>query len=49
MKDKKILNLYAGLGGNRKKWSGDIKVTAIEFDPDIASFYHDQYPEDDLK
>lgn len=25
----KILNLYAGIGGNRKLWDGDIEVTAI--------------------
>ena len=24
----KILNLYAGIGGNRKLWSGDIEVVA---------------------
>lgn len=26
----KILNLYAGIGGNRRLWKGNIKVTAIE-------------------
>lgn len=27
-----VLNLYAGLGGNRKLWS-DCEVTAVEIDP----------------
>jgi len=34
----KILNLYAGIGGNRKLWNGDIEVTAIENNPEIAKF-----------
>lgn len=41
----KILNLYAGLGGNRKKWQ-DVDVTAIEMEPDIAKVYKDQFPND---
>ena len=40
----KILNLYAGLGGNRKHWSG--KVTAVEWQDDIAEAYAAQYPGD---
>lgn len=42
----KVLNLYSGLGGNRKKWPADIEVTAVEYMPDIAAFYQDQYPQD---
>jgi len=42
----KILNLYAGIGGNRKLWSGDIEVTAIEFDPKIAAIYKSFFPQD---
>ena len=42
----KILNLYAGLGGNRKHWEG--WVTAIERQPDIAAAYADQYPDDEV-
>lgn len=42
----KILNLYAGIGGNRKLWTGDIEVTAVEFNPDIAAVYSDMYPND---
>lgn len=42
----KILNLYAGIGGNRKLWKGDIEVTAIESDPEIAKVYHELFPKD---
>ena len=42
----KILNLYAGIGGNRKLWKGDIEVTAIEIDPKIAKIYQDFFPND---
>lgn len=41
----KILNLYAGIGGNRRLWAGH-EVTAVEIDPDIARVYADLYPED---
>lgn len=40
----KILNLYSGLGGNRKFWSGDI--TAVEINPQIAAVYKRHYPTD---
>jgi len=42
----KILNLYAGIGGNRKLWTGDIEVTAVENDPKIAKIYQDFFPND---
>jgi len=42
----KILNLYAGIGGNRKLWDGVHQVTAVENDPDIAKMYQDLYPDD---
>lgn len=45
----KILNLFAGIGGNRKLWNEvvkDIEVTAIEFDKNIAKAYQDRYPND---
>ncbi len=41
----KILNLYAGIGGNRKLWE-DVEVTAIEIDEKIADIYYDFFPED---
>ncbi len=42
----KILNLYAGIGGNRKLWHGEIEVTAVELDPKIAKIYQDFFPND---
>ena len=41
----KVLNLYAGIGGNRKLWK-DVEVTAVEYDADIAKVYQDHYPND---
>ncbi len=45
MKKIKVLNLYAGIGGNRKLWE-NVEVTAIEIDPAIAKIYKDFFPED---
>jgi len=43
----KILNAYAGIGGNRKLWPDDeIEVTAVEFNSDIADIYQDFFPND---
>lgn len=42
----RILNLYAGIGGNRKLWGGDIMVTAVEINPEIAKIYQDFFPQD---
>lgn len=42
---KKVLNLYAGLGGNRKNWK-DVDVVAIEYNIKIANVYQRLYPED---
>ena len=42
----KILNLYCGLGGNRKLWDGDIEVTAVEHNPEIAKVYQYFFPKD---
>lgn len=42
----KILNLYAGIGGNRKLWGDKHKVTAIEYKPEIAKVYQDLFPND---
>jgi DNA (cytosine-5)-methyltransferase 1 len=44
----KILNLYSGLGGNRKLWGDKHLITAIEFDPEIATIYQNQYPNDEV-
>ena len=44
----KILNLYAGIGGNRKLWSDEHEITAVEIDLDIASVYMDYFPKDKM-
>ena len=44
---KKILNLYAGIGGNRKSWNG-VNVTAIEINPEIAEIYQKHFPNDNV-
>jgi len=41
----KVLNLYAGIGGNRKLWT-DCEVTAVEIDREIAAVYRSLYPDD---
>ena len=42
------LNLYAGIGGNRKLWPENVKVTAVEYDKEIASVYKDNFPNDTI-
>lgn len=42
----KILNLYAGIGGNRKLWGKDHEITAIEYREDIAAVYRHYFPGD---
>ena len=42
----KILNLYAGIGGNRKLWGDQHDITAIEYDPNIANIYKQNFPND---
>jgi DNA (cytosine-5)-methyltransferase 1 len=42
----KVLNLYAGIGGNRRLWGDDVDVTAVELDAEIADIYRDNFPED---
>lgn len=44
----KILNLYAGIGGNRKLWGDEHQITAVEIDPSIASIYKDFWPNDTI-
>lgn len=46
---KRVLNLYAGLGGNRKKWNDDLyEITSVELEPSIAEVYIKLYPQDTL-
>jgi DNA (cytosine-5)-methyltransferase 1 len=42
----KILNLYAGIGGNRKLWGDEHDITAVEYNEEIASVYQALNPDD---
>jgi len=42
---KQVLNLYAGIGGNRKNWQ-NCQVTAVENDARIAAVYARLHPND---
>lgn len=42
----KILNLYAGIGGNRKLWGDEHEVTAVEYDKSIVAVYKENFPKD---
>jgi len=44
----KILNLYAGIGGNRKLWGNEHEITVVEIDEKIANVYKKYYPEDNV-
>lgn len=44
----KILNLYAGIGGNRKLWGSEHEITSVEYDPQIAAVYSALFPNDTL-
>ena len=42
----KILNLYSGIGGNRKLWGDEHEVVAIENNEEIARAYKTFFPND---
>jgi DNA (cytosine-5)-methyltransferase 1 len=43
----KVLNLYAGIGGNRKLWDENIfDITAVEIDESKAEYYKKLFPRD---
>jgi len=42
----RILNLYCGIGGNRKLWGDGHEVTAIENNKEIAKIYMKLFPKD---
>ena len=44
----KILNLYAGIGGNRKQWGDKHEITAVEINSEIADIYKSQFPNDNI-
>lgn len=47
MKKIKVLNLYAGIGGNRKLWK-NVDVTAVENNQSIADVYKLNFPNDKI-
>lgn len=47
MSEYRVLNLYAGLGGNRKLWE-NVDVVVVEKNPKIAQFYAGEFPDDDV-
>ncbi len=44
----KILNLYAGIGGNRRLWGDEHDIVAVEYDEKIAAVHADLWPNDEL-
>ena len=42
----KILNLYSGIGGNRKLWGDEHNITSVEYNEKIANKYIALYPND---
>ena len=42
----RILNLFAGLGGNRRLWGDEHEVVAVEWDVDVARAYSCFFPDD---
>lgn len=44
----KILNLFAGIGGNRAQWGDTHQIDAVEDDESIADLYMDRFPNDNM-
>ena len=44
----RVLNLYAGIGGNRKLWPDHFEVVAVEYTQNIADVYQSLYPNDQV-
>jgi len=44
----KILNLHAGIGGNRKLWGDEHKIIAVEHNKELADIYKKFYPDDEV-
>jgi DNA (cytosine-5)-methyltransferase 1 len=43
----RVLNLYAGIGGNRQLWQ-DVQVTAVELNEKVANEYKRRFPNDNV-
>ena len=48
LRGMKILNLYAGIGGNRRDWGDEHQVVAVEWDAEIAQTYKEHFPQDEV-
>ena len=44
----KILNLYAGIGGNRFLWNDEHEITAVEINSDVVEIYKNYFPNDNV-
>ncbi len=44
----KILNLFAGIGGNRTLWGDKHEITAVEYNEKIAKIYQKRFPNDNV-
>ena len=44
----KILNLYSGIGGNRKLWGDNHEITSVELDKKVANTYKELFPKDNV-
>ena len=44
----KILNLYAGVGGNRRLWGDKHEITSVEYNEKVAEKYKELYPNDKI-
>lgn len=47
-KSLRILNLYAGIGGNRKLWGDNHEIVAVEYDQATADVYRQYFPNDEV-
>lgn len=46
---KKVLNLFGGIGGNRRAFDDDkYDVTTVESNQNIAAYYLSEYPQDEV-
>jgi len=44
----RILNLFAGIGGNRTLWDNKHEITAVEYNQQIAWIYYKRFPNDTI-
>jgi len=44
----KILNCFAGIGGNRSLWGDKHEITAVEYNKDVAGIYQKRFSNDKI-